>query len=315
MVRLHRDVRLQPLENKVLSWGNIRKSACILAETTIQKSQVVTRQKSTAAQMYKGTYEGILGKIVKGRLIHADETQVSIEGKRAYVWVFTTLEDVIYYYTATREGDFLHELLREFRGVLVSDFYAAYDSMNCAQQKCLIHLMRDLNDDLLKQPFNGELKVMIQDFALLLKPIIETIDRFGLTAHYLQKHKMFVWRFYEALSRRDYQSEIADYYKKRFEKNKNKLFTFLDYDGIPWNNNNAEHAIKAFASLRKVIGGVSTEKGICEYLTLLSVCETCKYKGVSFLEFLRSGESDIDVFIQKGARVSKESGFLRRLLE
>jgi hypothetical protein len=98
-------------------------------------------------------------------------------------------------------------------------------------------------------------------------------------------------------------------------KVRNKLFTFLDYDGIPWNNNNAEHAIKAFASLRKVIGGVSTEKGIREYLTLLSVCETCKYKGVSFLEFLRSGESDIDVFIQKGARVSKESGFLRRLLE
>ena len=79
--------------------------------------------------MYQGTYEGILRTIVKGRLIHADETQVSIEGKRAYVWVFTTLEEVIYYYTETREGDFLHELLREFRGVLVSDFYAAYDAL------------------------------------------------------------------------------------------------------------------------------------------------------------------------------------------
>ena len=44
-------------------------------------SKVVKRQKSTAAQMYKGTYEGILRKIVKGRLIHADETQVSIEGE------------------------------------------------------------------------------------------------------------------------------------------------------------------------------------------------------------------------------------------
>ena len=73
--------------------------------------------------------------------------------------------------------------------------------------------------------------------------------------------------------------------------------------------------VKAFASLRKVIGGVSTEKGIREYLTLLSVCETCKYKGVSFLEFLRSGESDIDVFMQKGARLSQEPGFRRRLPE
>ena len=30
---------LQPLEHKALSWGIIRKSACILAEITIRKSQ------------------------------------------------------------------------------------------------------------------------------------------------------------------------------------------------------------------------------------------------------------------------------------
>src|SRR5262249_10554327 len=256
-------------------------------------------QKSTAAQIYQGTYEGILNKIVKGRLLHADETQVSIKGKRAYVWVFTTLEEVIYHYTKTREGDFLQELLREFTGVLVSDFYAAYDSMNCAQQKCLIHLMRDLNDDLLKQPFNEELKELVREFAQLLKLIIETVDGFGLKTRYLRKHKKSVWRFYQGIFKRDYKSEIAVYYKNRFAKNQEKLFTFLDYDDIPWNNNNAEHAIKAFASLRKVIGGVSTEKGIREYLTLLSICETCKYKGVSFLEFLRSGEKDIDTFIKK----------------
>src|SRR3989442_9706681 len=277
--------------------------------------KVVNRQKSTAAQMYQGTYEGILRTIVKGRLIHADETQVSIEGKRAYVWVFTTLEEVIYYYTETREGDFLQELLREFRGVLVSDFYAAYDAMNCAQQKCLIHLMRDLNDDLLKQPFNRELRDLVRDFALLLKPIIETVDRFGLTAQHLRKHHAGVWRFHHDLFTREYQSERAVYYKKRFEKNQGKLFTFLDYDGIPWNNNNAEHAIKAFASLRKVIGGVSTEKGIREYLTLLSICETCQYKGVSFLDFLLSGEKDIDVFMKRGLRGAKESGFPSQLPE
>jgi hypothetical protein len=50
-----------------------------------------------------------------------------------------------------------------------------------------------------------------------------------------------------------------------------KLFTFLDYDGVPWNNNNAEHAIKAFARLRRTIGGTSTAKGIEEYLMLLSI--------------------------------------------
>jgi predicted RecB family nuclease len=263
---------------------------------------IVTYQKTIASQLYKGAYGGILKKIVKGRLIHADETKISIEGKDSFVWVFTNLEEVVYYYTETREGDFLQELLREFRGVLVSDFYAAYDSINCPQQKCLIHLMRDLNDDLLKNPFNEELKELVRGFAMLLKPMIETVDRFGLKAHFLRKHKIFVERFYKTLSKRDYQSEIAVHYKKRFEKNRDKLFTFLDHDGVPWNNNNAEHAIKAFAALRKGIGGTSTEKGIREYLILLSICETCKYKGVSFLDFLRSGEKDIDVFIAAGGR-------------
>ena len=90
---------------------------------------------------------------------------------------------------------------------------------------------------------------------------------------------------------------------------------FLDYDSVPWNNNNAEHAIKAFAAVRKGIGGTSTEKGIQEYLILLSICETCKYKGVSFLGFLRSGEKDIDAFIKKGARVSKGSSLPSQLPE
>jgi predicted RecB family nuclease len=266
-------------------------------------NSIVTGQKIIASQLYKTTYKEILNKIVDGRLIQADETKINIKGKDAFIWVFTNLEEVAYLYTETREGDFLQELLREFRGVLVSDFYAAYDSINCPQQKCLVHLMRDLNDDLFKQPFNEELKELVREFAILLKPMVETVDRFGLKSHFLRKHKIFVEYFYKTLSKYDYQSEIAVYYKKRFEKNRDKLFTFLDYDGVPWNNNNAEHAIKAFAALRKGIDGMSSDKGIREYLTLFSIRETCKYKGVSFLEFLRSGEKDIDVFIKKGARV------------
>jgi hypothetical protein len=65
---------------------------------------------------------------------------------------------------------------------------------------------------------------------------------------------------------------------------------------VPWNNNNAEHAIKAFARLRDVISGSSTKKRVDEYLTLLSVSETCEYQGLDFLNFLRSGETDIESF-------------------
>jgi len=49
-------------------------------------------------------------------------------------------------------------MLDGFGGVLVSDFYSAYDSAKCAQQKCLIHLARDINDDLFHSPFDEGLK-------------------------------------------------------------------------------------------------------------------------------------------------------------
>ncbi len=253
--------------------------------------------KTEAAQIYETNYENILSKILAGKLLHADETKVDFEGKEGFVWVITNLEEVIYFYTETRAGDTIQAMLKEFKGVLVSDFYAVYDAFDCPQQKCLIHLIRDLNGDLLKHPFNVELSELAHNFALLLKAIVETVDRFGLKTRFLRKHKISVERFYKKLSICKYESEIALYYKKRFDKNHDKLFTFLDYDGIPWNNNNAEHAIKSFARLRNVIGGTSSDKGIREYLTLLSISETCNYKGISFMDFLRSGEKDIDIFI------------------
>jgi Transposase IS66 family len=121
----------------------------------------------------------------------------------------------------------------------------------------------------------------------------------------LRKHKIFVERFYKRITKSEYKSEIALKYKRRFDKYREKLFTFLDHDDIPWNNNNAEHAIKAFARIRQCIRGLSTEKGMTEYLILLSICEACKYKGISFLDFLRSGEKDIDMFIENKKRIGR----------
>jgi predicted RecB family nuclease len=260
---------------------------------------VLHDQKTAASHYYQCTYDEILRKLVTGKLLHADETKINIERRDAYVWVFASLEEVAYVYTDTREGTMLHELLCDFRGVLVSDFYTAYDSIDCPQQKCLIHLIRDLNDDVLKQPFNEELLGLLNGFSTVLRTIIETIDRYGLKARHLHKHKVQAEKFLNCVSKTVYKTEIMNKYQKRFEKNALKLFTFLDYDGVPWNNNNAEHAIKPFAKLRHVIGGVSTPKGIREYLVLLSVCETCKYRGINFLDFLRSRETNIDALIKE----------------
>jgi hypothetical protein len=254
----------------------------------------VNRFKSDAAKKYRTMYDALKDSIVSGFLVHADETQVNIGGVVCYVWVFTNLEEVVYVYSPSREGKLVQQLLKDFTGVLVTDFYAAYDRLSCRHQKCLIHLIRDLNDELLRNPFNDELKCLVTKFAFLLRPMIKTIDRFGLKARFLRKHKHEVKRFFKYLASSHFTSETAVKCKQRLERNRESLFTFLDYDNVPWNNNNAEHAVKAFAVLRKDFKGLSTEKGIKEYLILLSICETCRVRGISFLDFLRSGLTDIN---------------------
>ncbi len=254
--------------------------------------------KAKAASFYRDTVDTILRNLLRGGLLHVDETSIIIRNERAIIWAFCDSEHAVLRRTETREGTFLIQLLDRFSGVLVSDFYVAYDGLECPQQKCLIHLMRDLNNDLLAEPFNNELKSLAQEFASLMQPVVQTIDRYGLKARYLRKHKLSVTCFYGKLSKLTCQTETSLKYVNRFEKNHDKLFTFLDYDGVAWHNNYAEHAIKAFALLRRGIGGTSTGDGLDDYLILLSIFETCKYKGVRFLDFLRSSEKDIDAFAE-----------------
>src|SRR4051794_29661656 len=178
--------------------------------------------KTSSSKQYHTTYKGILDKISAGKLVHADETKIIANGETHFVWVFTNMENVAYIYSGSREGNTAHEVLCGFRGVLVSDFYAAYDAINVAQQKCLIHLLRDINEDVLRHPFNDEMVELAHSFGQLLKPIIETIDRFGLKAYHLRKHKRAVARFFDILARHNYQTEVATGYQKRFEKNRNR---------------------------------------------------------------------------------------------
>jgi hypothetical protein len=74
-------------------------------------------------------------------------------------------------------------------GVLISDFYAGYDAVPCAQQKCWVHLIRDMNDDLREAPFDAELETFVLAVKDLLIPIMECIQRYGLSKKQLQKCK------------------------------------------------------------------------------------------------------------------------------
>ena len=255
---------------------------------------------SVMACYYRATYKRLLKKILSSNVLHVDETTVRLKNGKGYVWVFTNLEEVVFMFRPTREGAFLQKLLKNFHGVLISDFYSAYDSINCPQQKCLIHLIRDMNEDLLNNPFDEELQAVTGPFSKLLREIVVTIDQHGLKQCHLKRHEQAVEKYFESLAAQEIHSEPAEALRERLTRYKDKLFTFLKYDGVPWNNNNAENAVKQFVYYREHSDGIMRETGLKDYLVLLSIYQTCKYKGISFLKFLLSKERDIDAFVGGG---------------
>jgi hypothetical protein len=53
--------------------------------------------KASAAEYYAETREKILARMIKGKLIHADETPIGLKGGGGYVWVFATFREVVYF--------------------------------------------------------------------------------------------------------------------------------------------------------------------------------------------------------------------------
>ena len=164
--------------------------------------------------------------------------------------------------------------------------------MSCRQQKCLIHLMRDMNEELLKHPFNEELAFVATGFGALSGTSSRRLIDMGLRK-FIFENKRSAERFLASVASLDCSTEFGASLQKIFEKNRDRLFTFLDFDNVPWNNNNAEHAVRAFTRLRNGMA-TSTARGTADYCKLLTLQQTLRCRGIGFLDFLRSGRTELD---------------------
>jgi hypothetical protein len=258
---------------------------------------IAARAMRDLAAEYKDTEQKLLDKLRHGHVIFADEAKVKVKGGTGYIWAFSGVEEVVYRFTETRSSTILEEILDGFEGVIVSDFYGGYDSTPCQQQKCLVHLIRDINNDLLKAPFNEELKAIAGQFTELLNAVVDDIDRFGLKKRHLNKFIKPASRFQRWVSTHEFSTKPAQRYQKRVRKYGDRLFTFLRHDGVSWNNNIAENAIKLVVSRRRFFGASYSHEGMRDYLLFLSFYQTLRRKGGSLLRFLLWKETDLLAFL------------------
>ena len=89
-----------------------------------------------AAQRAQSAVAQVLERIRASPVVHADETGWRQDGKNGYAWTFSTLTER-YFLRRGRHKEVVDEVLGDsFNGVLVSDFYAAYNHYSGLKQRC-----------------------------------------------------------------------------------------------------------------------------------------------------------------------------------
>jgi hypothetical protein len=166
----------------------------------------------------------------------------------------------------------------EYNGILVSDFYSAYNKIKAlAKQKCIPHLLRDLNkviirfqEDKVIYNWCSELKKLLSNAINLKK------NKNDISNKVFLKEKEKLYQRLDDLQFTDKVKNDLNRLSKRIEKFKNDLFTFLDYDNIDFHNNHAEQQIRPNVILRKITFGNRSEKGIKNHNILMSIIQTIK---------------------------------------
>ncbi len=90
--------------------------------------------------------------------VHADETGWRENGRNRYVWTFSTPTER-YFLFRGRNKEVVDEVLgATFDGVLLSDYYAAYNHYAGLHQRCWPHLLREIHELRVNYPTDGKLR-------------------------------------------------------------------------------------------------------------------------------------------------------------
>ncbi len=231
-------------------------------------------------------YEQIHRHCLDAGVLHADETGWRVEGQTWRLWCFTRTEATYYLIDDSRGHPALDQFfVEEFRGVLVTDFWAAYDAIGRAEQKCWPHLLRELKEVDAGSDAGGDWPA----FAKRLRRLYADAVRLELARgvkpsdEYDTRLSRLHARVVD-LSIGDWSNPHARRLAKRLRKYGEELLTFVEFEGVPSSNNHAEREVRPAVLMRKASYGSQSERGAATRAILMSVCRTLKNRGVDPLQ-------------------------------
>jgi hypothetical protein len=234
-----------------------------------------------------GTYAQLQADVRASPVVHADETGWRQDGIPGYVWTLATPRSCVFHRDASRAGTVIDALLGErFGGILVTDFYAAYDHLPGRKQRCWAHLWRDIDALETEYPEDAALAAWvagvraIYDLARAERPAAEQGQTPEAQQAREQRARGSVQQLL-ALCPEDLPPECPyATLAKRIRRYQHELFVFVAEPGVPHTNNAAERSLRGLVIARKVSGGTRSDLGSECRMTLASIAATAQLRSL-----------------------------------
>ena len=245
------------------------------------------------AETVRPVYQDLIEVVRSSSVVHADETGWRIGILSAWLWVFANQEVTVYAIRDNRSSDVVVDILgREFKGILTSDCFVAYDDKRLAawiKQKCLAHLLKDLKE--MEESKTGRAVQFARDGTAVLRAALELkAEKSNLDpASFAQRAQALESQLDLLISkRRKLKDRDNIRFARRLRKHRPHLLRFLYVDGLDATNNLAERQLRPGVIIRKTNGCNRTRSGAQTHSILASVLVTCRQHSVPILDYMVS---------------------------
>lgn len=250
--------------------------------------------------------------ILKSELIHCDETPFVLtenKNRKAYMWLYHTDQQYgstpiyIYEYRPSRKADHPREFLKDYEGVLVTDGYQVYHTLEKEKPDklrvagCWVHakrkyaeIIKALGDKAAGTiAYEGNLKIANIIHA---NNMVKDCSDEEILAHRQTEVKPLVDEYFDWV-RKTLDENVLDtssktYIALNYSLNQEKfLREFLNDPIIPMSNNEAERSIRTFCVGKHNWKICDTKNGAEASGILYSIAETAKANNLKPAEYMQ----------------------------
>ena len=238
-----------------------------------------------AAEAFGPRYGELKEELRREASIHGDETSWRIKGRNHWLWAFLGRWSVVYEVDRSRGKDVPRRVLGDYRGTVISDSWGAWNHVGARWQRCLVHYLRELEDTVKYKspgvdffPFRKKLRRILRD-SIWMADVQDRGERLRAKARFEARIDKLISSYSSS------KEKNCARLLKRLRRERDMLFTFLEQDGVDWNNNAAERALRSSVVIRKITYGNQSDEGAHAHAVLMSIKETCSLRKENFFDY------------------------------